>query len=121
VAPPADFVPDAPAVTPILEQDAVSRGSGELLTTPAGVSGDSPGVESAAQTADTNEGDTADPELSASATPTAASGDSSPPWGLIGGGLAVGLLGAGLAFAPSKKPPLPPPPPMNPTNHYPGY
>src|SRR5581483_9189112 len=32
VAPPAqDFVPAAPAVTPVLEQDAVSRGAGELL------------------------------------------------------------------------------------------
>jgi hypothetical protein len=118
--PPSDFVPDAPAQTPVLEQDAVSRGSGELLATPTAASGDSPGVASAAQTSETNEGDSSYPELSTSASPTAASGDSSPPWGLIGGGLAVGLLGAGLAFAPSKKPPLPPPPPMNPNNH-PGY
>jgi hypothetical protein len=120
VAPPTDFAPDAPAETPVLEQDAVSVGSGELIANPTATSGDSAGVESAAQTSETNEGDAGDPTLTSSASPTATSGDS-PPWALIAGGLAVGLLGAGLAFAPSRKPPLPPPPPMNPMNHYPGY
>jgi hypothetical protein len=124
VAPPAqDFVPPAPAETPVLEQDAVSRGFGELL--PAGatvpVSDSTPTAGTAPGTEGDGEGDAPDaatPGSPANVQLTASSADSSPPWVLIGAGLAVGLLGAGLAFAPSKKPPLPPPPPMN---HYPGY
>lgn len=126
-APPGqDFVPPAPAETPVLEQDAVSRGFGELL--PAGasvpVADSTPTAGTAPGAGGDGEGDAPDaatPGSPANVQLTASSADSSPPWLLIGGGLAVGLLGAGLAFAPSKKPPLPPPPPMNPMNHYPGY
>lgn len=129
-APPGqDFVPPAPAETPVLEQDAVSRGFGELL--PAGASvpvadstptaGTAPGAGGDGSDGEGDAPDAATPGSPANVQLTASSAESSPPWLLIGGGLAVGLLGAGLAFAPSKKPPLPPPPPMNPMNHYPGY
>ncbi|HEY9414738.1 MAG TPA: hypothetical protein VIQ30_08280, partial [Pseudonocardia sp.] len=79
------------------------------------------GEDGEADTAEAAPG--ADPATGPQLTATAgtSSGDTSTPWGLIGGGLAVGLLGAGLAFAPSRRPPLPQPPPMNPTGYYPGY
>lgn len=113
---PTDFVPDTPAQTPVLEQDAESRGSGELIVNPAAASGDSAGEP--AQSSTTNEGaDGANPELTANASPTATSGDTSTPWGLLGGALGVGVLGAGLAFAPSRKPPMTGPPPVQ---NYPG-
>jgi len=125
VAPPAqDFVPAAPAVTPVLEQDAVSRGAGELLPPGATVA-----VADSSPTADTTPGGEGDGEgdaPDAAGPPTgpqlsATAGESSPPWALIAGGLVIGLLGAGLTFAPARKPPLPPPPPMGPMNRYPGY
>jgi hypothetical protein len=76
-APASDFVP---AAVPVLEQDAESRGSGEVLP------------EAGAEPTD------ADPE------PTSRSGESGPPWGLLAGAAAVMLVGAGLAFAPSRRP-----------------
>lgn len=109
VVPPAtDFVPASPAQTPVLTQDAVSRGSGELIPTPSPVSGNTP---TDAQVS-TNSQEPPNAELTSNAQLSAASGGTSPPWALIGGGLALGLLGVGLTFVPSRQPPMPPTPPM---------
>jgi hypothetical protein len=74
VDPGGAFVPadQPPAVVPVLEQNAVSRGAGEVI----------PVAERTELTSD--------------------GGDGSTPWGLVIPAVAIAAVGAGLAFAPSR-------------------